>query len=313
MKLAVFYRKPISIFVMVMFTILLCFCANRLPAANSNSRTTDSKSQAEKSADSRSSFELSFWESIRESKDINDFKAYLVKYPKGTFVDLAKNRIKALEANLNAIQARIAEDDKKKEVEDKFAAERIRLAIEMVLIPGNYFIGKYEVTQRQWQAVMGSNPSFSNHGGNYPVDNVSWNDCQVFIKKLNERTGKHYRLPTDKEWEYACCAGNTDYRDDDVDAIAWYKNNSGVSTHPVGQKQPNAFGLYDMIGNVMEWCQNGPPEDGSRWRGPQRFARGGHYWSKSRMILWDCENGFYTSDFIHSGFGFRLASDSIAE
>lgn len=130
----------------------------------------------------------------------------------------------------------------------------------MVRIPGkNYEIGKTEVTQAEWRAVMGNNPSgFPSCGDNCPVERVSWNDAQEFIQKLNAETGKQYRLPTEAEWVYACyggrqseyCGGN------DVDAVAWTSANSNGQTHPAGQKQANGYGLYDMTGNVWEWMDN---------------------------------------------------------
>ncbi|MBQ3247459.1 MAG: SUMF1/EgtB/PvdO family nonheme iron enzyme, partial [Alistipes sp.] len=124
----------------------------------------------------------------------------------------------------------------------------------------NFYIGKYEVTQAQWEAVMGKNPSRFK-GDNLPVERVSWNDIQKFIEKLNAKTGKRYRLPTEAEWEYAARGGNQSkgYKysgSNDIGSVAWYTDNSSSPTHPVGQKQPNELGLYDMSGNVYEWCSD---------------------------------------------------------
>jgi formylglycine-generating enzyme required for sulfatase activity len=116
-------------------------------------------------------------------------------------------------------------------------------------------IGKYEVTQAQWQAVMGSNPS-ANKGDNLPVETVSWNDVRDFLAKLNaQNDGFKYRLPTEAEWEYAARAGSAT-EPASLNDIACYADDSGDQTHPVGQKQPNAWGLYDMYGNVREWVSD---------------------------------------------------------
>lgn len=158
----------------------------------------------------------------------------------------------------------------------------------------DYYIGETEVTQELWQAVMGSNPScFS--GSQKPVEYVSWNDCQEFIEKLNQLTGKNFRLPTEAEWEYAARGGNKSkgYKysgSNNLGDVAWYSNNSSSTTHDVKTKSPNELGIYDMSGNVYEWCQdwygnyssgsqNNPtgPSSGSR-----RVLRGGSWYYNAR-------------------------------
>jgi formylglycine-generating enzyme required for sulfatase activity len=127
-----------------------------------------------------------------------------------------------------------------------------------------FYMGKYSVTQAQYQAVMGNNPSRRAKGALNPVEMISWDDAQAFCRKLNQKikkTGLAIRLPTEAEWEYACRAGTiTKYysgdSDEDLKRVAWYEANSNYETHPVGQKEPNAFGLHDMHGNVYQWCQD---------------------------------------------------------
>ena len=158
----------------------------------------------------------------------------------------------------------------------------------------NFYLCKYEVTQALWQAVMGENPS-NLKGDNLPVEQVSWDDCQTFITRLNNLTGKNFRLPTEAEWEYAARGGNRSrgykYSGSNVlSDVAWYDDNSGDKTHPVGSKSPNELGLYDMSGNVREWCsdwygtysstaQTNPTGSSS---GSLRVLRGGSWFSVAR-------------------------------
>lgn len=124
----------------------------------------------------------------------------------------------------------------------------------------SYRIGKYEVTQELWEAVMENNPSYFK-GSRRPVENVSWDDCQAFIRKLNSLTGQSFCLPTEAQWEFAARGGNRSngYKysgSDCLENVAWYKDNSGGETHSVGTRSPNELGLYDMSGNVYEWCND---------------------------------------------------------
>ena len=188
--------------------------------------------------------------------------------------------------------------------------------VHRVTLTNNYYIGKYEVTQALWQAVMGSNPS-NFKGDDLPVE-VSWNDCQDFISKLNAMTGKRFRLPSEAEWEYAARGGKKSrgYQysgSNTIGDVAWYEGNSGSKTHAVGTKQPNELGIYDMTGNVYEWCQDWY---GSYSSSPQtnpigavsgscRVYRGGCWVSSARNCR-TSYRGRRTPDFRYGFLGLRL-------
>jgi formylglycine-generating enzyme required for sulfatase activity len=182
-----------------------------------------------------------------------------------------------------------------------------------VTLTKGFYLQTTEVTQEQWRRLMGSNPShFKDCGGDCPVEMVSWDDAQEFIKKLN-KIGKtyKYRLPTEAEWEYACRAGSTtafaNGDEKDLTTIGWYRSNSGEKPHRVAQKDPNAWGLYDMHGNVWEWCQDwfgdaqaesvtdpvGPTSGSKRvvrggsWGEDARFCRSAFRFNKTPTVRWD--------------------------
>ncbi|MEI7614626.1 MAG: formylglycine-generating enzyme family protein [Betaproteobacteria bacterium] len=149
----------------------------------------------------------------------------------------------------------------------------------------SFWMATTTVTQAQWQAVLGDDPSYSK-GDDRPVERVSWEDAQRFIAALNAKeTDRSYRLPSEAEWEYACRADTSGETYGDPDAIAWNASNSGNQTHPVGRKRPNAFGLYDMLGNVSQWCQdwygsypaNSQTDPTGASSGTFRVNRGGSY------------------------------------
>ncbi len=156
----------------------------------------------------------------------------------------------------------------------------------------DYYIGETEVTQELWVAVMGSNPSWFTGNMQRPVEYVSWDDCQTFIQKLNELTGANFRLPTEAEWEFAARGGRNSrgYQysgSSNLGDVAWYRDNSSDTTHPVKTKSPNELGIYDMSGNVYEWCQDwkGPYSSSSQTnptgpsKGSGRVNRGGSWYN----------------------------------
>lgn len=186
----------------------------------------------------------------------------------------------------------------------------------------SFRMGKYEVIQAEWEAVMGSNPSYFQNCPTCPVEQVSWDDIQIFLRKLNGLTGVNYRLPTEAEWEYAARGGNrssgTLYSgSDSLGAVAWYDANSGEQTHPAGQKHPNVLGLCDMSGNVWEWCSDWFDRDYYKYSpsnspsGPDsstyRVIRGGSLTNDAVSCRVSYRDHF-NPDARFNNFGFRLVS-----
>ncbi|MBP3763697.1 MAG: formylglycine-generating enzyme family protein [Bacteroidales bacterium] len=185
---------------------------------------------------------------------------------------------------------------------------------------GSFYIARHEVTQALWTAVMGGNPSKFSGSDSLPVDCVSWDEARQFALLLSQMTGHRFRLPTEAEWEYAARGGRRSRRNPfagsdrkGLDASAWYCVNSQGSTHPVGQLQPNELGLYDMSGNVAEWCLDWmseySPEAQDNPRGPRqgehRVLRGGHYNStSSACTVYD--RGWYIPSGKYEYYGFRI-------
>jgi formylglycine-generating enzyme required for sulfatase activity len=164
----------------------------------------------------------------------------------------------------------------------------------------DFYLGRFEVTQGQWKAINGRNPSSNKKGDTFPVEDMSWNDVQDFIKELNQKAGRYFRLPTEAEWEFAAREGGRKEKwsgtnsESELDAYAWYDGNAGRDTHPVGQKRPNSLGLYDMSGNVWEWVgdwydrsyysESPRSNPGGPGRASDRVFRGGSYKDKAKDI-----------------------------
>lgn len=176
---------------------------------------------------------------------------------------------------------------------------------------GTFYIGKTEVTQRLWTAVMGSNPS-KFRGENLPVESVSWFDCQEFVERLSRLTGRIFRLPTEAEWEYAARGGNksrgyTYSGSNDLYRVGWYTENSGSTTHPVAQKLDNELGLYDMSGNVWEWCSDNYSSSYSSSRNSSnRVGRGGG-WYRTAANCRVAYRYYYSPGYRNNYLGLRLA------
>lgn len=258
---------------------------------------------------SPAAMELALWNSVKDSRASDELQAYLNKYPNGQFSGLAQTRKLGIELELRQknqlAMAAPAESASKQPILasrslDKTFRDCPECA-EMVVLPKGelaraFAISKTEVTQAQWRAIMGNNPSQFKDCDDCPVDMVSWNDARDFLRRLNGKTGKQYRLPTESEWEYACRAGSTSEYcgSDKIDEAAWFQVNSESRTRPVGSKQGNAFGLADMSGNVWEWVDDcwhpddqGVPKDGSLWPGgdcSRHAVRGGSWVNAARDL-----------------------------
>jgi formylglycine-generating enzyme required for sulfatase activity len=191
-----------------------------------------------------------------------------------------------------------------------------------VTLTKGFYLGVCTVTQEQWQAVMSENPSRFKSKKNLPVENVTWDECQEFLKKMGDKDGHVYRLPTEAEWEYACRAGAKGlycYGDDPrlLGHYAWYAENGEENPHPVGQKKPNAWGLYDMHGNIWEWCADwygeypkkavvdpAGPENGT-----SRVLRGGSFYSPAFFVR-SAIRGYCAPSKRALNIGFRAALTS---
>ena len=186
----------------------------------------------------------------------------------------------------------------------------------------SFALGKFEVTQTEWNSLMGTDPSLKK-GSTHPVENISWNDAQLYVKKLSQKTGKKYRLPSEAEWEYAARAGSTakyPWGDavNQIDEYAWSKNNA-TSTKAVGLKTSNQFGLHDMIGNIAEWTEDcwqstyqNAPSDGSAWLSGNcslRVLRGGAWGDDPQNLRVTVRDGTHPTYYRFSSSGFRVARD----
>lgn len=210
-----------------------------------------------------------------------------------------------------------AEDDDKEAFPNELPAHEVELS--------DYWIGETQVTQELWQTIMDENPSKFQGEQNLPVENVSWTDCQRFIERLNERTNRDFHLPTEAQWEFAARSGNYGKgkrhkyagRDYDFEKIAWYSENSEIKTHPVAKLYPNQLGLYDMSGNVWEWCEdwfdskyysNSPKKDpkGPRAGSSVRMCRGGSYCYPHKYCRVSCRDQYYPEERSNT-IGLRLA------
>lgn len=256
------------------------------PKRPTTTRPATSNTNTTRPSTDPSANERTFWESIRSSTDPEDFRAYLKQFPNGTFAALAANRLRSLEAarpgNSNTAPPFVPNN---RPATQPASGSRNRYGMEFVLVSAgtfqmgspaseaerdgdegpdhsvaitkNFYLGKYEVTQGQWKAIMGTTPFNQPGADSLPAENVSWDEAQELCRRLNAlNDGFTYRLPTEAEWEYSARAGSSGAYAGNLGELAWYKDNSGEKTQPVGTKRPNLWGLYDMHGNVYEWVQD---------------------------------------------------------
>ncbi len=290
--------------------------------------------------DARFAAETASWEVAQEANTTAGFNKYLEKYPNGSYAARARQLILTLTAKQNLANAEIKPD-----VETVSVAKTVLKMIDMAEIAGGtfsmgdaasrymdekparmvqlptFYLSKYEVTEAEWLAVMGKYPVGSSAGScsTCPIRMVSWQDVQNFIGKLNAITGQNFRLPTEAEWEYAAKGGQSSAMryagSNEADVSGWYERNANGKVHPVGQKTANEFGLFDMTGNVREWCSDLYHEkaydknsNASFEKGTQRVFRGGSWDDEAEY----CRNAVRAREYPHyrdERTGFRLAQN----
>lgn len=276
--------------------------------------------------------EQTLWQIAERSGKKEDVDSYLRRYPSGRFVAKAREKLATVDRSMAEQQpgavfrdcpdcpemVAVAGGRLEMGANDGEPAEK---PVHRVTV-ANFSIGRTEVTQAQWRAIMGNNPSFFSNCDDCPVELVDWDEVQEFIKKLNARTGRQYRLPSEAEWEYACKAGTTSTYcgGNAIELVGWYSANSGSiyfkKSRPVMKKQANVFGLHDMSGNVAEWVQDcwnesykNAPDDGSAWSDgncTQRVIRGGS-WINSERYARATDRYGVSADDRNRFIGFRLA------
>lgn len=242
------------------YMVLLCSCVLAVTNADARTKKKNAATSAEEVA------------SVASTPDIkttsNSIGMSFVQVPAGAFIMGSRDPNTTVECPADdpftaRNEYKMCQDAAKKKARDT-APPKNETPSHQVTISRQFLIGQYEVTQGQWYAVMGNNPAkhksdvVGEDSRNFPVENVNWNEVQDFISRLNTKEGKQYRLPTEAEWEYACRSGGKEQEycgGDDVRAVGWFHKNS-KTTHRIGTKQPNGLGIYDMSGNVSEWCQD---------------------------------------------------------